>query len=167
LHLRYQGDGAFQALKSDWADKEFVVGKVYSMEEKLDRSDLSHDHQFAWLQEAWSQLPEDLAPLYPTPTHLRKRALIVAGYCDETIIDVGSSVSANALAKYIRARDDFSYVEVTGRIITIRTAKSQRRGRGGMDKQTFQDSKNKVLEIVAAMIGVKPGELEKNAGRAA
>jgi hypothetical protein len=46
-------------------------------------------------------------------------------------------------------------------------AKSQRRGRGGMDKATFQASKDKVLEIVAAMIGVKPGELEKNAGRAA
>jgi hypothetical protein len=33
-------------------------------------------HQFAFLREAWQQLPEDLADQWATPEHFRKALLI-------------------------------------------------------------------------------------------
>ena len=62
------------------ADQLFVVGETYPLIINEDRSVATHNHEFAWLREAWLNLPETLADLYPSPEHLRKRALIEAGY---------------------------------------------------------------------------------------
>jgi hypothetical protein len=35
-------------------------------------------------------LPERMAVDFPTPTHLRKRALIETGFYSETVLDVGT-----------------------------------------------------------------------------
>jgi hypothetical protein len=56
-------------------------------------------------------------------------------------------------------------VEVRGRVVRIHKAKSQ--SVRAMDKATFQDSKQKVLDVVANLIGVPAGELAAQAGQAA
>lgn len=147
------------------ANAQFVVGAMYRLVEESERSQLSHDHQFAWLTEAWRNLPDELAELYPSPNHLRKRALIEAGYFDETVVDAGTSAAAIRVAAAFRAREEFSHVVVRGPMVAIRTAKSQ--SRRAMKAPEFQASKTAILEIVAGMIGVAPDELERNAGQAA
>lgn len=161
IALRYMGDGDFKALRPKQADAEYVVGEVSMMEEWLDRSDISHKQEFAWLREAWKNLPEDLADLYPTPTHLRKRALIQAGYYDETIVDVGSNAAAIRVMIAWQATDAFALFIVRGPILCRRTAKSQ--ARRAMDKKTFQESKTAIMEIVSNLIGVSPDELNREA----
>lgn len=121
------------------------------------RSPNSHNHEFAWLTEAWRNLPENCADLYPSAEHLRKRALIAAGYYDEIITDVGSKAGALRVAAMLHAIDDFAVVSVRGPIVIRRTAKSQ--SRRAMDKATFQASKTAVMEVVAQMLGVTPDEL--------
>lgn len=147
------------------ADASFVIGQRYRLTDIEDRSDASHKHEFAWLREAWHQLPEDLAAEYPTPEHLRKRALIEAKYYNETIVDAGSNAAAIRVASAFRAREQFAVVIVRGPLVAIREAMSQ--SRRAMDGKTFQESKQKVLEIVADMIGVGVDELNRNAARAA
>jgi hypothetical protein len=147
------------------ADKLFVIGQVYALAEIEDRSWASHAHEFAWLKEAWQQLPENLAELYPTPEHLRKRALIEAGFYDETAVDAGSNAAALRVALAFRSREEFSLVIVRGPIVLLRTAKSQ--SRRAMDKATFQESKTKIMDIVAEMIGVSSESLTQSAGKAA
>jgi hypothetical protein len=164
---RYAGDGVFEALgrsKRD-ADAEYVVGQVYRLENIEARSSNTHNHQFAWLSEAWRQLPEDVMDIYPSPEHLRKRALIQAGFYDETIIDAGSNAAALRVASEFRRRNDFSLVIVRGPLVVIRDPKSQ--SRRAMNAKEFQDSKTKIMDVIAEMIGVDPETLSRESGKAA
>lgn len=147
------------------ADEQFVVGERYHLEHREDRSELSHRHEFAWIDEAWAQLPEALADLYPSPLHLRKRALIDTGFFNEEVIDCGSRAAALRVASFTRRQDDFAHVVTRGPIVVVRTAKSQ--SRRAMDKQEFQASKDAILELIAGMLGITPEELQRNTKKAA
>lgn len=141
------------------ADDAFVVGEAYRLVEIEERSEKAHRHEFAWLREAWKTLPEHLADQFPTAEHLRKRALIDAGYYTETIIDCGSVAAALRVASYARGEDDFALVITRGPAVVVRKAKSQ--SRRAMDKAEFQASKTAILETVSAMLGVSPSTLQK------
>lgn len=146
-------------------NEQFVVGYKYLLEEIHERSVKSHNHAFGWLTESWRQLPEEYIDLYPSPEHLRKRALIAAGYYNETIVDAGTKEGAFQFAATLRARDDFAMVSVSDTIVVIRDAKSQ--SRRSMKKKEFQESKTKIMDIIADLIGVTPEQLLENAGQAA
>lgn len=164
--LPYQWDGeSLVPMKPRLCDKELVIGAVYFMEPEAQRSDKSHRHEFAWLREAWLQLPEAIADRFPSSEHLRKAALIEAGYFTETLIDCGSKTAALRVASYARHKDEFSHVVVRGPVVVERVAKSQ--SRRAMSPKEFQDSKTKVMEIVAGLVGVPLDQLEKNAEKAA
>src|SRR5258708_5689576 len=93
--IAFEWDGeAMKPLQPKLADKEYVVGERYTLAPFEQRSLATHNHEFAWLYEAWMNLPEALAEQYPSPEHLRKRALIDAGYYDEVAIDAGSKAAA-------------------------------------------------------------------------
>lgn len=140
------------------ADKHLVVGERYTLIGYEERSTVSHRHEFAWLHNAWHTLPEALADLYPTPEHLRKRALIEAGFYTEQAVDAGSHAAALRVAAAFRSREEFSLVIVRGPIVIIRTAKSQ--SRRSMDKDEFQRSKQAIIDVITDMVGVSQDELE-------
>jgi hypothetical protein len=146
------------------ADELFVVGESYPLIIHEDRGTATHNHEFAWLREAWMNLPEAFADLYPSPEHLRKRALIEAGYYDETVVDAGNNAAALRVSAVFRSREEFSLVIVRGPAVVIRTAKSQ--SRRAMNKKEFQESKSAIMDIIATMIGVAPATLTVEAGRA-
>lgn len=147
------------------ADKHFVVGEVYAMVVEQPRSVTSHNHQFAWLHDAWMSLPEDIAHLYPTEDHLRKRALIEAGYFTETAVDAGTRAAALRVAAMVPALDEFAFAKVEGPIVLIRRPKSQ--SMRAMGAKQFYESKAAILQVIADMLSVSPETLAKNAGRAA
>ena len=147
------------------ADRYYVVGETYRLEPREDRSQISHNHYFASIQEAWQNLPEHDAERFATADHLRKWALITAGYRDERSIVCASKAEALRVAAFIKPLDDFAVVTAYECVITVYTAKSQ--SMRAMGKKQFQRSKDKVLDIVSAMIGVGADDLKKNAGRAA
>ena len=150
------------------AAAHFVIGQDYRLTEFEDRSMTSHSHEFAWLREAWKNLPEDIAPLYPSPESLRKRGLIEAGFFYETITEARSPAEARKIAALVESLDEFAYVRIDGHIVITRRAMSQKmRGKHAMDRKTFQESKTALMEIVATMIGVTPDQLAENAERAA
>ena len=160
--LIYDGDGVFRGANSFWSarcDKQFVIGETKPMAAYEDRSYASHNHEFAWLTEAWRNLPEGLAELYPSPEHLRKRALIDCGYYDETIVDAGTKTAALRVAAAFRAREEFSFIVVRGPLVVIRTAKSQ--SRRAMAKAEFQESKTAIMELIAGLLGVSVDELQR------
>lgn len=142
-------------------DKEFVVGEIYPLVVEEPRSRSSHNHYFASIAEAWANLPESLADQYPTDDHLRRRALIEAGFYDESIIDCESARAAQNVAAFVGKRDGFALVIIRDQYVIVRTAKSQ--SVKSMGKDTFQRSKQAVLEVVANMVGVHLLELTANA----
>jgi len=141
------------------AKEQFVVGATYRLAEFEDRSAESHAHQFAFINEAWKNLPERLAKDFPTAAHLRKRALIETGFFNETVLDVGTKEAAVAVATTLRAKDEFAWIVVRGHVVVMREAKSQKRT--AMDKVEFQASKDAVLGWVSELLGVEPGELQR------
>lgn len=140
----------FRPLHPRRADRYLTVGERYSLIQYEDRSAATHNHQFAWLHDAWQNLPEDIADQYPTPEHLRKRALIDAGYYDEIIIDAGSNAAAIRVAAAIQAIDTFALVFVRKCFVIRRTAKSQ--SRRAMKKEEFQASKTAIMEVIDALV---------------
>ncbi|NBJ13304.1 hypothetical protein [Microvirga arsenatis] len=146
-------------------DRSFVVGENYRLAIHEDRSLSSHNHEFAFVAEAWAQLPEHLTEQFRTPEHLRKRALIDAGYFNQQEVDAGSHAAALRVANFLASMDEYSVVVVRGPIVVVRKPKSQ--SRRAMGAREFQESKQAILEIISAMIGVQPETLNRNTGRAA
>lgn len=143
------------------ADEEYVVGEKYRIAPLEERAAASHAHYFAALTEAWQNLPSPWCDMLPTAEHLRKYALIKAGYADERSIVCASKAEAQRLAAFIKPMDAYAIVTVKDATVTVYTARSQ--SYRAMGKDEFQKSKTAVLEIVSAMIGVKPEELKRQA----
>jgi hypothetical protein len=147
-------------------DEQFVVGERYRLEEgEQERSLKSHGHYFVVLAEYYRQLPEEFEAHFPTFEHFRKKLLIRAGFCDERSIVCSSEDQALAVAALVKAHDDYAIVGISGLVITVYTAKSQRMR--AMGNRAFQESKTAVLDLAADMIGIPVEEMKKHAGRAA
>lgn len=142
------------------ADELFTVGERYALVEHAERSEASHRHYFAVLRECWQNLPEHLAPRFPTPETLRKHALIREGYRTETTIVCASHEEARRVAA-LRLHDDYAVVTVDGPVVTILRAQSQ--SQRAMGHKTFQESKDKVLAFCADLIGARVADVEVSA----
>lgn len=141
------------------ADKMFVIGEVYPMAARQERTTASQRHYFAVINEAWKNLPEDKVERYATPDHLRKWALIKAGYRDERQTVCASKAEALRIAAFIRPIDDYAVVVASECVVTVYTAKSQS-GRA-MNREEFQASKQAVMDILADLLGVDSETLSR------
>jgi len=149
----------------DYCKHEVGAGELITLERNEEISPQSRGHYFAALHEAWNQLPEREAARFPTVEHLRSYALIQAGYCDERTITCATRQEAATIAAFVKPLNHFAVVDVRGTVVRVFTAKSQ--SARAMSKKDFIASKQAVLEIVTAMVGVSIDELSKNAGKAA
>jgi hypothetical protein len=163
LQLRYEGEGEFRVLSDYWAaraDKEFTVGEVYKMVEHHERSDNSHRHFFASIKNAWDNLPDTLLDEYPTPEHLRKKGLVACGYADHRDHVCATKQEARKLRAFIKPLDDYAIVECRENVVRVYTAKSQ--SVKAMGARDFQESKQKILDWLDALLGVEPGATAKS-----
>lgn len=160
LTYRWTGD-SFEILPrhQKHADRDFIIGEIYQLEQVHERSAKSHAQYFAALKEGWLNLPEAKAEEFPTTQHLRKHCLIKAGFYDKRSIQCSSKAEALRLAAFIRPLDEYSIVTVTGSLVSVYTAQSQ--SYKAMGKEAFQQSKSAVLDLVSDMIGVETKELRK------
>lgn len=164
--LRFQWDGeSMVPVHAKIADRNYVIGEIYNLAHEEERSAKSHRQYFAAIKEAHDNLPEHLVDRLPTPEHLRKYALIKAGYRDERSITCASKAEALRVAAFIRPIDDFAVVVTAGSVVSVYTAKSQ--SVRAMTKKIFQQSKDDVLRVISEIIGVDPTTLHENTARAA
>ena len=162
--MPFEWDGEAMRIRPGFqkrADEAFCVGETYTLDVVEDRSAASHRHFFAMINEAWQNLPEDMATEYPTAEALRKAALIRAGYRDERSIVCSSRAEALRIAAFIKPMDDYAFVAVSEAVVRVYTAKSQ--SVRAMGKAEFQRSKEEVLDALARMIGVEPEALARAA----
>lgn len=161
LPMRWDGD-AFAPLPrfAKAADREYVVGEVYHIVPVEERSMASHRQYFAAIREGWENLPEHYGERFQSPEALRKYALIKVGFCDSRSIVCASKAEAERIAAFIRPMDPFAIVVIDGATVTIYTAQSQ--SQKAMGRAKFQDSKTKVLDFIASMIGVSPDALSQS-----
>lgn len=159
--MTYLGNGMFQANPKALTECEqhFGQGEVVRMAQVEERSEVSHRHEFAWLREAWQNLPEPLSAAYPSVEHLRKSALIATGWCSTTDYVCATAAEAQRWAANLRREvTEYDVVEVRASVVRVHRARSQKRG--AMDKHEFQASKEAILEWVARLLNVEPRTLE-------
>lgn len=142
-------------------EREFGEGEIITFERNEDRDMNSHRHYFASIKMVWDNLPEEKISDFPTPEHLRKKLLILAGWADEKTLVCDSAQEAAVVAAFIAPIDDFSIVTVKGNVVVRYSAKSQ--SVAAMGRDVFQQSKWAVLNLAADLIGVSSSELNKNA----
>jgi hypothetical protein len=161
LPFVWTGEG-LKPLSSRAADQHYVIGERYTVAPIEERSEVSHRHEFAWLREAHASLPDHLAAEYPTPDHLRKRALIATGFCTTADYVCGNRAEALRWAANMRKEvDEYTLVIVSNTVVRVHKAKSQKRG--AMDKAEFQASKTAIIEWVAGLLDVAPDTLARAA----
>jgi hypothetical protein len=157
--IAFSWDGeVMKPLHSRIADREYVVGEKYTLVGYEERSSASHRHEFAWLAEAWASLPETMAERFPTSEHLRKWALIRAGYSHSNTLLCKSRAEAVRVAAFLRPMDEFAVIIVQGMALTRYVAMSQ--SKRAMGAKDFYQSKEKIIEIIAGLIGVDPQTLK-------
>lgn len=147
------------------ADEQFVIGAAHMVEERDERSDASHRHYHACINEAWKSLSDEAAERFTSADMLRKWALIRAGYRDERSIACGSRAEALRVAAFIRPMGEHAAVTVHEATVVVLTAKSQ--SYRAMGKEQFYASKEAVLAIISEMLGVEPEALQQHAREAA
>lgn len=139
-------------------------GEIVMVTIERGRSLKSHRHQFAWINDAWANLPERLQgmPWAETPETLRKHALIATGFHQTLVLDCGANataarVKAALLAAETRAHG-YALAQVRGPVVTVWTPESQSIRAMGGDR--FKASKTAILDWIAAQIGVTPEQLK-------
>lgn len=142
-------------------------GEIVHVEIERARSGISHKHQFAWVKDAWMNLPEEVQsqPWAETPETLRKHALIATGFHQLTAIDCGAKAPAMRVKAALVAAEakahGYALGQVQGSVVRVWTPESQSfRAMGG---KRFQESKQAILDWIAAQIGVTPEELRNSA----
>ena len=165
IYFIWDGDAMVPMARfSRLAESSFTSGQAYKMMVADEASSQTRRHFFACVKEAWANLPEALALEYATPEHLRKRALILTGFCNEQVWVVPSNAEAVRTAAALRKLDEFAVVVVRENTVRALTAKSQAGGK--MGRAEFQRSKTSVLDYLAKLINTTPEALNE-AGRAA
>lgn len=139
-------------------NRELVVGEQYRTTVVEERSVEAHSHYFARLHELWLSLPDALATEFPTETALRKRALIMTGYRREKRWIAADKEEARKLAAWLRPGvdedDEYALVSINEKVVIRWTALSQ--SKTAMPaKGQFYESKQKVLDWIEDLIGVK------------
>jgi len=165
--FEWQGDAMTPAtpFMARLCDKHFVIGEKYRLIEDYARSHKSHAHYFAAINDAWKTLPETMAEEYPTSEHLRKKALIRKGYCDERTFVCSSKAEAQRLAPFVAPMDHYAIVTVKESTVRVYTAQSQ--STRAMGAKAFQESKQAVLDFIDALLGVPNGTMKREAGQSA
>ena len=141
-------------------DRMFAEGQEYTIEIHEPRSTKSHNHFHAVVNEAWKNLPEEIAKQHPDADHLRKFALIKTGWSIKRNVVCESIETAHAFAAIAGQLNESAVIVVQGPVVTIAVARSQKTtGTGAMNREEFQKSKSDVLDYVASLIGVSSATL--------
>lgn len=162
-------DGCFRPL-GDHASRccqPLADGELISLTIERGRSERSHRHQFAWVAEAWRNLPESEqdAPWAASPETLRKHALICTGYAHSAAVDAGSAAAAQRMVPLLTSlattAHGYALVQARGSSVVVWTPESQSLRSMGADR--FKASKDAILTHIAGLIDVDPDILRSAA----
>ena len=146
-------------------DSEHVLEPV------VDRNMRFHNACFAALHDAWMNLPEKVSARWPSEEHFRKWLLCnKSEFFDEKEHMLPNEESAHAFAAHVRLDSPYASIygprpTLRGFLVIVRRPRSQ--AVRNMKPSDFKESMNQILDAAAEFVGVKRGELMKNAGRAA
>lgn len=142
--------------------RQFEHGEDYALGPVEGVSSKSRAHFFASLKSAWDSLPFELVQQYPSVAHLRKKAVVVAGWAKHTHTVFDTPKDAVNHAKDLRKIDEYAVIKCSGCVVDFWIAKSIRPGQ--INGKKWQEVKDKALDWVATLARTTRAELEANPG---
>lgn len=142
----------------DWVPATWADALADALREKQ-RSQQSHSHQFAAINDCFESLPARYAgaPFAASPEAFRKHGLIATGHCDTDMVDCGDRDTAirvaPVIAKNARAAHGYAVVLVRDTFVICSTPHSQ--SYKAMGKDAFHKSKADVLDWAERILGVR------------
>jgi hypothetical protein len=139
---------------ASWADE------LAEMLREKQRTQASHNHQFAEIHDLWGNLPisHASAPYAASAEAFRKHGLIATGHCDVDTISFESQDAAKKAAPFIaklaRKAHGYALTVVRGPLVVCSTPHSQ--SYKAMGKEVFEQSKRDVLNWGHEILGVTP-----------
>ena len=145
------------------ANRRYVVHERYMLEETHERNMVKHRRQFAFVKEAWKNLPDCYRdePWAQSPDHMRRYFLIKCGYSHTETIPCGSNAEALRWLPRLRADNPYAIVTVRGSLIYRYTAESQ--SLPAMGAQRFYESRAAIMAEIDALMQVDQGATQKAA----
>lgn len=140
--------------------EDYVLGPVDGIPSR------SRAPLFIAARDAWNNLPEE-DTRFPSDEHLRKKALVMAGWAYHHQAPFETVEDAKAHAIGLRRVDEYAVIVRKGCVVDCWIAKSISAGTPGLTKEKFQEVKTKALDWMATLARTTRAELEANAGRAA
>jgi hypothetical protein len=141
----------------EWVPAEWAYS-LYDRLRQKQRSQASHNHQFAEIHDLWANLPHNhaQAPYAASAEAFRKHGLIATGHCDVETIDCESHEVACRVAPVVAANarkaHGYALVVVRGPLVVCSTPHSQ--SFKAMGRERFHQSKADVLEWGKALLEV-------------
>lgn len=121
------------------------------LDDPRDHSDAARRRFFAIIREVWQTLPDHLAQQHVSAEHLRKAALIHAGWCDSKTIAAGSKTAALEVAALSKHLDRYAIANVSGSVVTVFTARSI--SKRACPKAQFMPLSEKVYTWLSQLVG--------------
>lgn len=133
-------------------DEDYPLGPVEGVPSR------SRAAIFAQVHDTWDNLPED-DKRFPSEEHLRKVALVRAGWAfhSQTVLD--TEADAQRFAIGLRKVDAYAVIKVSDCTVDVWVAKSIAAGQIGAEE--FAAVKKKALAWLASLTGSTPEELEQ------
>lgn len=141
----------------EWVRKSHADALADKLREKQ-RSQATHNHQFAEIADLWANLPicHAGAPYAASAEAFRKHGLIVTGFCDVATVAFETPEQARAGAPFIadlaRKAHGYALTVARGPLVVCSTPHSQ--SFKAMGKERFHASKAAVLEWGHGLLGV-------------
>lgn len=146
-------------------EREFEVGRYYTLAPVTERSAESHNLYFACVHLAWLNLPHPIAERFAGQEgqdDFRKWCLIKRGWCHTKIEVFETEEDAKKAHAVIVALPTFVVVIQEEKMLTVKVARTQKLKRNdpdGMDKKDFEASKRDVIEECCYWLNMTEGEL--------
>lgn len=121
-----------------------IGGDVYS-------ADPARRRYFAIIHESFQNLRPPWSEMFSSSEHLRKYALIKAGWCETMPIAAGNKAAAENVAEAIRKLNRYAIATTEGSVVTVYVARSQTRK--VQPKALFMPCAEAVYRILSDMLG--------------
>jgi hypothetical protein len=140
--------------------RQFAIGEDYALGPVEGVPSRSRGGFFASVKEAWNNLPHE-DERFPSAEHLRKRALVQAGWANhsQTVFDTPKDARKHAVE--IRKVDEYAVIKVGGCVVDVWTAKSI--AAGAITAEKFREVKTAALDWVATLARTSRAALERHA----
>ena len=142
-------------------DRQYQDGELYALGPVEDIDNVSRGKFMKAIKMTWENLPAKYKR-FPSPEHLRKAALVGAGWCNQSHDVFDSVADAKRHADGIRNANGYAVIVRSGCVVDVRIARSIAAGQITAEK--WREVRPRALDWASEQINVAREAVEREVG---